>query len=179
MDRLSPISKKVCMLGSYGVGKSSIVRQFVYGKFETKYLSTIGVHFSHKTLSPSENERNKLSGPLKLIMWDLAHIEKLGEARKNYIAGAHAAIAVFDLSRPKTVGELDASISTFMDLNPDAKIILVGNKNDLVASTGHVLDEIDRLRLPVRQTVIFTSAKKGKNVKTVFAKLGDMLVNEE
>jgi small GTP-binding protein len=179
MNRLSLMSKKVCMLGSYGVGKSSIVRQFVYGKFETKYLTTIGVHFSHKMLAPSENEKNKRSEPLKLVMWDLSHLEKLGETRENYIGGAHAAIAVFDLSRPKTVGELDAFISPFMDLNPEAKIILVGNKNDLVSETDHALDEIDRLRLPEKQTVIFTSAKKGKNVHTVFAKLRDMLVNDE
>ena len=37
------IQKKVCMLGSFGVGKTSLVARFVQGIFSTKYQSTVGV----------------------------------------------------------------------------------------------------------------------------------------
>ena len=51
-ERLSLItlSKKICLLGDFAVGKSSLMRRFVYDRFDDKYLSTIGVKVSRKTI---------------------------------------------------------------------------------------------------------------------------------
>ncbi|MFZ1464732.1 MAG: GTP-binding protein, partial [Anaerolineae bacterium] len=34
------VSKKICLLGDFGVGKTSLVRRFVYDLFDDRYLST-------------------------------------------------------------------------------------------------------------------------------------------
>ena len=45
------VSKKVCLLGDFAVGKTSLVRRFVYDIFDEKYISTIGVKVSRKTVA--------------------------------------------------------------------------------------------------------------------------------
>ncbi len=42
------IQKKICLLGDFSVGKTSLVERFVYNRFSDRYLSTIGVKISKK-----------------------------------------------------------------------------------------------------------------------------------
>lgn len=44
------IQKKVCVLGDFAIGKTSLIRRFVEGRFDEAYLSTIGTHISRKPL---------------------------------------------------------------------------------------------------------------------------------
>ena len=56
--------KKICMLGTFAVGKTSLVAQFVHDIFSEKYLTTIGVKITKKSL--------ELGGqPIELLLWDL------------------------------------------------------------------------------------------------------------
>ncbi|NEQ23749.1 MAG: GTP-binding protein, partial [Microcoleus sp. SIO2G3] len=36
------ISKKICLVGDFGVGKTSLIRRFVEQQFSDQYLSTVG-----------------------------------------------------------------------------------------------------------------------------------------
>ena len=51
MTPLVTLSAKVCLLGDYAVGKTSLVRRFVYNLFDDRYLSTIGVKVSRKVVA--------------------------------------------------------------------------------------------------------------------------------
>ena len=62
-------SKKICLLGDFAVGKTSLVRRFVDNQFSDTYLSTIGVKISRKLLSVEENHT------LQIIIWDLEEPE--------------------------------------------------------------------------------------------------------
>ncbi len=62
---MTAIQRKVCLLGDYSVGKTSLVRRFVEGQFDDKYLSTIGVRISRRTMVRADKEIN-------LLIWDLA-----------------------------------------------------------------------------------------------------------
>jgi small GTP-binding protein len=59
------IQKKVCMLGTSGVGKTSLVAKFVHSIFSDKYLTTVGVKIDKKTVTVDGNE-------VMLMIWDLA-----------------------------------------------------------------------------------------------------------
>ncbi|MBK8429800.1 MAG: hypothetical protein IPL28_00260 [Chloroflexi bacterium] len=61
---MNTIQKKVCLLGDFAVGKTSLVRRFVEGRFDDRYLSTIGVKISRKTITRAEYILN-------LLVWDL------------------------------------------------------------------------------------------------------------
>ena len=59
------VQKKVCLLGDFAVGKTSLIRRFVEGRFDDRYLSTIGVKISRKTVTRADHLLN-------LLIWDLA-----------------------------------------------------------------------------------------------------------
>lgn len=170
--------KKICLLGSYGVGKTSLVRRFVFNKFEEKYLSTIGVHISKKTIYINESERNKYNKEIELFIWDIANIEKFDSVTKSYINGAHGAIIVTDLTRQNTIQQSLDYAKIFLELNPKAKIIFVGNKSDLVENL-----QIDKEKYIsnfnfYKTHFLFASAKTGENVEQIFSIIGEKLSEE-
>ena len=57
--------KKVCVLGAFGVGKTSLVRRYVQSIFSDAYLTTVGVKIDKKNLNVGET-------PVTLILWDIA-----------------------------------------------------------------------------------------------------------
>ena len=59
------MKRKLCMVGSYAVGKTSLVRRFVESMFSEKYLTTVGVKIDKKTVTVGEAQ-------LDLILWDIA-----------------------------------------------------------------------------------------------------------
>ena len=67
---MSPISKKICLVGDFGVGKTSLIRRFVDKQFSDKYLSTVGVKISRKLIELSETESQKAE-EIQLIIWDI------------------------------------------------------------------------------------------------------------
>ncbi|MFZ1291659.1 MAG: Rab family GTPase [Melioribacteraceae bacterium] len=170
--------KKVCLLGSYGVGKTSLVRRFVYNKFEEKYLSTIGVHISRKTVHLNESEINKFEKEIDLFIWDIANIEKFDSVTKSYINGAHGAIIVTDITRPNTIIQSIDYANIFLELNPKAKIIFVGNKFDLSDTIQFDKEKYISNFKSYKTNFSFSSAKTGENVEEIFNILGEKLSEE-
>lgn len=169
------ISKKICMLGSFGVGKTSLVRRFVFNKFEEKYLSTVGVHISKKSILLPQNGATARKEQLNLILWDLAHIEKFDRVIKNYFRGAHGAIVVFDITRSQTFKEHDLFLQPFLDMNPDSKLMFVGNKIDLVDRNAVNVEQLLQISKTYNSLFMMTSAKTNENVEQVFTNLGTSL----
>jgi len=164
------ISKKICMLGTFGVGKTSLVRRFVYNMFDEKYLSTIGVHISQKKISLD------VKNQLKLIIWDIAHIEQMNEMIKSYFRGSHGAIIVFDVSRPFTLKDTKVIIKSYLDINPDSKLFFVGNKIDLVDGKSNDMEQFLQFINPYNSPYLLTSAKTGENVEQLFQQIGESVL---
>jgi len=167
------------MLGSFGVGKTSLVHRFVYNKFDEKYLSTIGVQISQRQISPVENSYCGGIEQIKLILWDIAHIEKFNEVIKNYFRGSHAAIVVFDVTRSQTVEETDVFLKPYLEINPKSKLFFVGNKIDLVDKDAIDMEQLLRLPKAYKASFILTSAKTSENVERMFTKLGTLLLEAD
>ena len=151
------IAKKVLLIGSFGVGKTSLVRRFVLNEFSENYISTIGVRISTKTVVIEDEE-------VKLMIWDVAVTSKEENVPKAYFLGSSAAMYVFDLSREETYLNLDKEIESIKNLSGLDEVIIVGNKRDLLSD-----DEIFEIRKIVPVTIDFiTSAKENANVEGSF-----------
>ena len=167
------------MLGSFGVGKTSLVRRFVYNKFDEKYLSTIGVQISQKQIPPVEHNYSGSIEQIKLILWDIAHIEKFNEVIKNYFRGSHAAIVVFDVTRSQTAKETDFFLKPYLEINPKSKLFFVGNKIDLVDKDAIDMEQLLHLAKAYKTSFVLTSAKTSENVERLFTKLGTLLLEAD
>ncbi len=166
------IKKKICLLGSYGVGKTSMVRQFVYNKFEEKYLSTIGVHISKKLIHVNSTK----SSELNLFIWDIANIEKFDSVVNNYMRGAHGAIIVADVTRLNTVESMNEFAENFLRINPNSKLVFVINKFDLSTQTNFSEEEYLNKINHNKVELFFTSAKTGENIEEVFKVLSEKMI---
>ena len=66
------VEKKVCLLGDYGVGKTSLIRRFVYNAYDDRYLSTLGVKVSKKDMVIKDFKKKPFfKVNLTLLIWDL------------------------------------------------------------------------------------------------------------
>lgn len=167
------LSKKVCLLGDFAVGKTSLVRRFVYNLFEDKYFSTIGVKVSRKVVAvPRGDEIIELT----LMLWDLAGSEEFDDVRISYMRGATGAVAVCDLTRPETLASLTDYAQTLRRVSPQAQLILAANKVDLADQAGASAEQIRELAAEVAAPYYLTSAKNGAQVETLFRHLGRLLV---
>lgn len=159
-------SKKVILAGSFGVGKTSLFNQFIYNKFDDKYLTTIGVKVNKKVVEIEGRE-------LSILLWDIAGEVSQDKVPVTYFLGASGVIYVFDLSRPTTYKNIVEDIEYLKSILDGGVIRVVGNKRDLV--TDEQLANIkEELELPFD---VATSAKTGENVEELFFDMGKALLD--
>ncbi len=171
MNKVKDITKKMCVIGDGGVGKTSLIRRFVIDKFDDKYITTIGTKTSRKTMIIKENG-TKLN--LTLIIWDILGQRNFTRINKTAYRGANGAFIVLDLSRRATLYSFESWLISLHNVAGDIPITLLANKNDLKAEFGE--DEIETLVKDYGFPYYLTSAKTGKNVNEAFYSLGQMML---
>ncbi len=177
MDEAVILKKKICLLGMFGVGKTSLVRRFVDNIFDDSYLSTIGVRVSQKIM-PAESASDGRIIQFHLLIWDIEGFGKAGAPLKNYYTGASGALVVSDLTRPETIEKIPEITGFFQEINPRARILLAGNKNDLTGEKSKSAELLNSIAVSGKHKFYLTSAKTGENVEKVFRQFRDLLVIE-
>lgn len=157
------ISKKVCMLGGFAVGKTSLVARFVHGVFSEKYLTTIGVKIDKKTVRVEQED-------VDLVVWDIYGEDDYQRLRVSYLRGASGLLLVADGTRRDTLDIAKGLRLTARDHLGTVASVLVVNKADLSASWEISPDELEALRSQ-GWIVLETSAKTGDGVEQAFAAL--------
>ncbi|MCK9357525.1 MAG: GTP-binding protein [Dehalococcoidia bacterium] len=162
------ISKKVCMLGGYAVGKTSLVKRFVHGVFSEKYLTTIGVKIDKKEVRVGDVD-------VSLVLWDLAGEDGFEKVRLSYLRGASGYLLVVDGTRRVSLEvALEVQKKAQATLG-DVPFLVLLNKSD-VRDQWTVLP-VDIQTLEARGwRVLITSAKEGLSVEEAFLQLSrDMI----
>lgn len=162
------ILKKICLLGDFAVGKTSLVRRYVDRQFSDVYLSTVGVKISRKLLDYSTADNPDLQ--IQIVMWDIEGSTELKTIPSSYINGAHGAVVVGDFTRGNTLQRVEAHIAHFFDANPAACVVAAFNKADLVEDQAlpESLAGTDKRIIGALKT----SAKTGDGVDHLFDMLG-------
>ncbi len=172
------LSKKICTIGDFGVGKTSLIRRYVEGVFSDEYLSTVGVKVSQKLLEiDPESDREAIQ--LKLMIWDLEGHTRFKPIAKSYLQGASGALIVADLTRPETLDNLNDRLQLFLSVNPKGVVAIALNKLDL-AMTEKLDDSSSFSRWNDERIISFnfTSAKLGDNVEKIFQDLSIGIVTQ-
>ena len=172
---MTSIKKKICLLGSFAVGKTSLIQRFVYDRFDEKYLTTMGVKISQKVLPPIQDP---LSGKMIqhiFLIWDIAGLAKFDSVAKNYFRGAAGALAVADLTRRETIGHITELCDKFKSVNPNAFLVVLGNKMDIFKEDQKALSELKTKAADYATDLILTSAKTGEHVEKAFLNLSQKI----
>ncbi len=151
------------MLGTFAVGKTSLVQRFVNSIFSEKYHTTIGVKIDQKKIELDENE-------VTLMLWDIHGEDEFQKVKPAYILGSSGYFIVLDGTRRNTI-EVGLKLQKLVE-NTVGKIpfVLLINKVDLKEHWEITDEDIERLKA-LNTDIILTSAKTGDAVEEAFLKL--------
>jgi len=164
------IQKKICMLGAFAVGKSSLVRQYVDSIFTEAYHTTIGVKIDKKNVRLNDRD-------VSLILWDVHGEDSFQKILPSYLRGMSGYLLVVDSTRLAT---LDVAIELRARVNKivaDVPYVLVLNKCELVEDWSEIDAGIESLAKPAA-AVVRTSAKLGDGVEDAFLTLAKAATNK-
>ncbi len=156
------LSKKICMVGSFSVGKTSLVARFVESVFSDKYLTSVGVKVDKKVVTCAGQE-------VKLMLWDLAGKDDFQELPSSHLKGMAGYLLVVDTTRRATLQmalQLRARIES--EFGPIPYRLLL-NKIDLV-------DDWDLQEEPIDAAWLRTSCKTGEGVEEAFLGLAQAML---
>jgi len=158
------LQKKICMLGTFAVGKTSLVRRFVESIYSDEYHTTIGVKIDKKVIRLNETD-------MTLMLWDIYGRDDFQPLRMDYLRGMSGYLLVADGTRRNTV---DEALSIAQDIEKEfAKIpfVFLLNKADL-KDEWEVGADVEKQIEERGWTVMRSSAKTGEAVEAAFDKLG-------
>jgi hypothetical protein len=154
------IQKKMCMVGAFATGKTSLVARFVKSIYSDTYQTTVGVKIDKKSLNVGEQELN-------LILWDLHGEDEFQKVRMSYLRGSSGYFLVVDGTRRTTLDKAFTLQKRVEDTIGTVPFILVLNKWDLAEEwdiDDTAMDEI----VERGWLVIKSSAKTGLGVEEAF-----------
>ncbi|MCA9263477.1 MAG: GTP-binding protein [Planctomycetales bacterium] len=161
---MSELRFKLCLLGAFAVGKTSLVRRFVDGIYDDDYHTTIGVKIDRHRTTVSDRE-------VHLLIWDVAGAEDTFSVPSSYVAGAAGYLLVVDGTRADTLSTAASLVEQVRhDVGPIPFIVLL-NKSDLIGEWEISADAIPEVISRHAVDILQTSAKTGDHVSEAFERL--------
>jgi len=162
---------KIITLGDSGVGKTSIINQYINGKFIDNTASTLGINFSYKNLYINKTKT------IKIKLLDTCGQEKYRSLSKSYFKHVDGVLYIFGLNDKESFDNIKEWMTCFNKecIIEDVPKVLVGNKCDL--SMDKELDQniIKQFAEENEIQYIETSAKDNKNINELFEEMGKMI----
>lgn len=157
------IHKKVCMVGAFATGKTSLVARFVRSIYSGIYQTTVGVKIDKKSLKVGEQELN-------IILWDIHGEDDFQKLQMSYLRGSSGYILVVDGTRRSTLDKAFSLQKRVKETIGSVPFILILNKSDLTDEWD--IDDGAMAEISEKGwTVIQGSAKTGLGVEEAFQTL--------
>ena len=165
---------KVITLGNSAVGKTSFLMKYTDNSFTLTYTATLGIDFKQKKIKLKDGR------DVRLRIFDTAGQERYKSVSASFIKKADGVILIYDIGDLESFEAVDNWIKSIREIGKDnLPIILVGNKCDLsddkrMISLKEGQDKADEFNIPFYET----SCKEGINIKEVFEKLVDDIMEK-
>src|SRR5881409_731714 len=168
MTKQKQLKSKVCLVGDKGVGKTSLISRYTINMYDEGYLTTLGTHVTKKEARILLPEYDLLVD-IDMTIWDIMGEKGFRELLKDaYFYGANGILAVADLTRRRTLDNLDDWIDGVEDVVGKVPILIAVNKSDLAAFAKAYHAEF-----------FMTSAKTGERVEDAFRRLGVLVAEQQ
>ncbi|KAJ0011337.1 hypothetical protein Pint_34630 [Pistacia integerrima] len=173
---------KVIILGDSGVGKTSLMNQYVNKKFSNQYKATIGADFLTKEVQFEDRLFTLQVGDVLSFfvrvgwIWDTAGQERFQSLGVAFYRGADCCVLVYDVNSMKSFDNLNNWREEFLiQASPsdpeNFPFVVLGNKIDVDGGNSRVVSEkkarawcASKGNIPYFET----SAKEGLNVEEAF-----------
>jgi len=170
---------KTIIVGSPGVGKTSITLRFATGTFRERYLPTIGVEFSVKDIEVQGKQ-------VKLQTWDTGSHDRFSYVRPLYYKGSYGVLVVYDITDEESFENLDKWFEeVYSNCEEVIPAILIGNKADISKDRAVTQEqalayaEKKRANYELEEIPYYeVSAKAGTNITEIYFHLTDMMIDK-
>ncbi|UCF07182.1 MAG: GTP-binding protein [Thermoplasmata archaeon] len=179
MSEVGVLKLKVCLIGENEVGKTSLIRRFVFDQFSDKYISTIGTKITKKKIKIKHPKTNKPEY-VALLIWDIMGQKGVRHLlQESYFKGADGVLGVCDVTRKRTLSELTNWMTYLDGVGNGFPVVFLGNKCDLERDQEVHREDIDKFKSQFDGSAVFlSSAKTGMNVELAFKTLTENMLSE-
>ena len=174
MTETQLMKSKICLVGEHAVGKTSLIRRYVLDEFDDRYITTLGAKVSKKEFEMLIDGESPVS--MDMTIWDIMGSKGFRELlREAYFHGAQGILAVCDVTREETLGELDGWVESVFRTVGDIPVVFAINKMDLKNKAAFGEEEVKQATEAFDAPYFFTSAKRGENVEEAFRAISKAL----
>jgi len=167
-----PTVVKVVLLGSSGVGKSSIIYRYVTNDWDESMQTTLGASFMDKQITYQGIH-------FKFQIWDTAGQEKYAPLAQMYYRDANVALMVYDITNRESFYNLKTWYLELAEKGPkNISLAIVGNKCDLRDNEQVSTSEGEKYAADCNALFMKTSAKENLGVTELFECICDKLIQE-
>ena len=169
-----PTSIKVVLSGESGVGKTSIINQFISKKFNPKMSTSVSAKFTSKIMEFPEQKRT-----LRFDIWDTVGQEKYRSLTKIFYKDAKIIIFVYDITTEYSFNALQTYWYTETVDNTDGEPIyaVCANKYDLYDKAVVKTEDGKKFADKIKAIFQNTSAKSDTGINILFENLGKKIIN--
>ncbi|UCD92093.1 MAG: GTP-binding protein [Methanobacteriota archaeon] len=170
------IKMKICMVGDGAVGKTSLIRRYVFDEFSDRYLQTMGTKVTKREIDMKHPD-TKEDLHIDLTIWDIIGQKGFRKLlQEAYFQGAKGVLGVCDLTRENTLQGLNEWIGSVREVAGDIPVLVIGNKTDLRDDIQIEEAELAKLGDGHGTSYLLTSAKTGENVEIAFVKVVERIL---
>lgn len=181
MVNIKNMKKKVCLLGDAAVGKTSLIKRYVFDEFDDKYITTLGAKITKKDiqLNYSDNLRNPMYVNITLTIWDILGQKDESSLRVQpmYYKGANGALVICDITRKDTFESIPKWIKSFFNVVQMVPVVILGNKIDLYKDAEVFYDDLEDYVNTFQFPLYLTSAKINSEIEKAFHKLATLMID--
>jgi len=161
------LAKKLCLLGDFSVGKTSLIRRYIHDEFSRDYHATVGVQV-HEYSDDIDTGQGEVS--FAQLIWDVEGSRFGEELVGSYILGSAGALIVGDATRHDVIASMTSHTRKFLELLPGRPVVFALNKADLLTEGDR--PAADELIETFGGEFVYTSALTGESVNSLFHALG-------
>ncbi|MEM7043013.1 MAG: GTP-binding protein [Pseudomonadota bacterium] len=164
---MTAIARKLCLLGDFSVGKTSLIRRYVHDEFSADYRATVGVQI-HQYNDCVDGDGSTVE--LSQVIWDIEGSRFGKDLIKNYVVGSAGAVVIGDATRSDAASSMASHARIFLGIMPGRPLVFAMNKCDLVAKDER--PQVGSLVEEFGGGLVYTSALTGESVRPLFRALG-------